>query len=301
MTARTTLTTAHLLLAIAVMAVWGSNFVVVKVTLAHLPPLTLATLRFAAVCLPAALLFKRPAASWANLAAYGVLIGAGQFGAMFIALRADVTPGLASLIMQTQVFFTIGLSMWLTGERLKPLQVVALLLAVGGLAVILAHTDGSITSLGLGLLLFSAFSWASGNMVSRAAGKVDMLAYVVWSSLFAVPPLLALALILEGPVAMATGIRHADALTWAAVVWQAVGNAMFGYGVWGWLLARYPAATVTPLALLVPVFGMTASAVLLGEPMQDWKLLAALLVMSGLALGILWPRLAERFVRGEPV
>ena len=301
MTARTTLTTAHLLLAIAVMAVWGSNFVVVKVALAHLPPLTLATLRFATVCLPAALLLKRPAASWANLAAYGVLIGAGQFGAMFIALRADVTPGLASLIMQTQVFFTIGLSMWLTGERLKPLQVVALLLAVGGLAVILAHTDGSITSLGLGLLLFSAFSWASGNMVSRAAGKVDMLAYVVWSSLFAVPPLLALALILEGPVAMATGIRHADALTWAAVVWQAVGNAMFGYGVWGWLLARYPAATVTPLALLVPVFGMTASAVLLGEPMQDWKLLAALLVMSGLALGILWPRLAERFVRGEPV
>lgn len=301
MTARTTLTTAHLLLAIAVMAVWGSNFVVIKVALGHLPPLTLAILRFAAVCLPAAFILKRPAASWANLAAYGVLIGAGQFGAMFIALKADVTPGLASLIMQTQVFFTIGLSMWLTGERLKPLQVVALLLAVGGLAVILAHTDGSITLLGLGLLLFSAFSWASGNMVSRAAGKVDMLAYVVWSSLFAVPPLLALALIFEGPVAMATGIRHADALTWAAVVWQAVGNAMFGYGVWGWMLARYPAATVAPLALLVPVFGMTASAVLLGEPMQDWKLLAALLVMSGLALGILWPRLAERFVRGEPV
>jgi O-acetylserine/cysteine efflux transporter len=300
-TARTTLTTAHLLLAIAVMAVWGSNFVVIKVALGHLPPLTLATLRFAAVCFPAAFILKRPAASWANLAAYGVLIGAGQFGAMFIALRADVTPGLASLIMQTQVFFTIGLSMWLTGERLKPLQVVALSLAVGGLAVILAHTDGSITLLGLGLLLFSAFSWASGNMVSRAAGKVDMLAYVVWSSLFAVPPLLALALIFEGPVAMATGIRHADALTWAAVVWQAVGNAMFGYGVWGWMLARYPAATVTPLALLVPVFGMTASAVLLGEPMQDWKLLAALLVMSGLALGILWPRIAERFFRGEPV
>ncbi len=301
MTARSTLTTGHLLLAIAVMAVWGSNFVVIKVALAHLPPLTLATLRFAAVCLPAALVLKRPAASWANLAAYGVLIGAGQFGALFIALRADVTPGLASLIMQTQVFFTIGLSMWLTGERLKPVQVVALVLAVGGLAVILAHTDGSITSLGLGLLLFSAFSWASGNMVSRAAGKVDMLAYVVWSSLFAVPPLFALAFLLEGPTAIAEGIRHADVFTWGAVTWQAVGNAMFGYGVWGWMLARYPAATVAPLALLVPVFGMTASAVLLGEPMQPWKLLAALLVMSGLALGILWPRIAERFVRGEPV
>ncbi len=300
-TARTTLTPAHLLLAIAVMAVWGSNFVVIKFALAHLPPLTLAALRFTAVFLPAAFFLKRPQASWANLAAYGLLIGAGQFGTLFIALRADVTPGLASLIMQTQVFFTIGLSMWLTGERLKLVQIVALLLAVGGLAVILTHTDGSITLLGLGLLLIAALSWSGGNMVSRAAGKVDMLAYVVWSSVFAVPPLLALAFICEGSTSMLHGIRSADAVTWAAVAWQAVGNAMFGYGVWGWMLARYPAATVAPLALLVPVFGMTASAAVLGEPMQGWKLIAAALVMSGLALGILWPRIAQRFVQGEPV
>jgi O-acetylserine/cysteine efflux transporter len=297
----TSLKPAHLLLAVAVMAVWGSNFVVIKVALAHLPPLTLAALRFTAVVLPLVLFLKRPAASWANLAAYGVLIGAGQFGALFIALRADVTPGLASLIMQTQVFFTIGLSMWLNSERLKTVQVVALLLAVVGLVLILSHTDGSITPLGLGLLLVAALGWSGGNMVSRAAGKVDMLAYVVWSSMFAVPPLFALAFVFEGPTAMLGGIRNADLTTWAAVAWQAVGNAMFGYGVWGWMLARYPATTVAPLALLVPVFGMTASAVLLGEPMQDWKLLAAALVMSGLALGILWPRIAERFARGEPV
>ena len=298
---RSTLTPAHLLLAIAVMAVWGSNFVVIKVALAHLPPLTLAALRFTAVVLPLVFLLKRPAASWANLAAYGVLIGAGQFGALFIALRADVTPGLASLIMQTQVFFTIGLSMILTDERLKGVQVVALLLAATGLGVILSHTDGSITPLGIALLLFAALSWSGGNMVSRAAGRVDMLAYVVWSSLFAVPPLFALAFIFEGPTAIVDGVRNADAVTWAAVAWQAVGNAMFGYGVWGWMLARYPAATVAPLALLVPVFGMTASAVFLGEPMQDWKLVAAALVMSGLALGNIWPRVANRYVRGEPV
>ena len=298
---RTTLSPRHLALAVAVMAVWGSNFVVIKFALAHLPPLLLAALRFTAVFLPAAFFLKRPQASWSNLAAYGMLIGAGQFGALFIALRADVTPGLASLIMQTQVFFTIGLSMWLTGERLKIVQVVALVLAIAGIVVILTHTDGSITPLGLGLLLVAALGWSGGNMVSRAAGKVDMLAYVVWSSLFAVPPLLALALIFEGPAAMIVGIRNADAPTWVAVVWQAVGNAMFGYGIWGWLLARYPAATVAPLALLVPVFGMTASSLVLGEPMQVWKLTAAALVMSGLALGILWPRLQGRMLRGEPI
>jgi O-acetylserine/cysteine efflux transporter len=290
----------HLALAVAVMVVWGSNFVVVKHALVVLPPLTLATLRFIAVLVPLAFFLKRPAASWGNLAAYGVLIGAGQFGALFVALRADVTPGLASLLMQSQVFFTIGLSMMLTGERVRGYQIAALLLAVAGVAIILMNTDGSITPLGLGLLLVAALGWAGGNMVSRAAGTVDMLAYVVWASLFAIPPLLALTLVFEGWPAMAAGVRAAGPSTWAAVMWQAVGNTMFGYGVWGWLLARYPAATVAPMALMIPVFGMGASAWLLGEPMQDWKLIAAALVMSGLALGMLWPRLSARDM-GEPV
>ena len=69
---------------------------------------------------------------------------------------------------------------------------------------------------------------------------------------------------------------------------------MFGYGVWGWLLPRHPAATIAPMALLVPVFGMGASAFYLGEALQDWKLLAAALVMGGLALSLLWPRFARR-------
>ena len=219
---------------------------------------------------------------------------------LFVALRADVTPGLASLLMQSQVFFTIGLSMMLSGERVKGYQIAALLLAVAGVGVILTHTDGSITPLGLGRLRVAALGWSGGNMVSRAAGKVDMLAYVVWASLFVIPPLLVLALILEGWPAMVAGVRAAGPSTWAAVAWQAVGNTMIGYGVWGWLLARYPAATVAPMALMIPVFGMGASAWLLGEPLQDWKLIAAALVMSGLAIGMLWSRLSARFM-GEPV
>ena len=297
---RMTLTPAHLLLALAVMAVWGSNFVVIKYALDDLPPLTLAMLRFIAVLLPLVFFLKRPAASWGNLAAYGLLIGAGQFGCLFVALRADITPGLASLLMQGQVFFTIGLSMLMTGERVRGYQIGALLLAVAGVGVILMHTDGSVTPTGLILILFAALGWAGGNMASRAAGQVEMLNYVVWASLFSIPPLVALALWFEGWPAMLAGMRAADAWSWAAVGWQAVGNAMFGYGVWGWLLARYPAATVAPLALLIPVFGMGASALVLGEPLQDWKLLAAALVMAGLALGMLWPRLSARFIT-EPV
>lgn len=289
-TTHTTLPRAHVLLALAVMAVWGSNFVVIKVALTQLPPLLLATLRFSCAFLPAAFFLKRPDVPWRNLAAYGVLIGAGQFGLLFIAMKSDITPGLASLVVQSQVFFTIGLSMWLTGERLKTVQVAALGVASVGLVIILINAGGAATPLGLMLVLGAALSWAGGNMVSRAAGKVDQLAYVVWASVFAVPPLLGFALIFEGWPAMARGFADADMITWAAVIWQAVGNTMFGYGAWGWLLARHPAATVAPMALLVPLFGMGASTLLLGEPMQAWKIAAALFVLSGLALLMLWPR-----------
>jgi O-acetylserine/cysteine efflux transporter len=287
------LTPTHIALATAVMVIWGTNFVVVKHALTVLPPLTLATLRFTAVLLPLVFFVKRPAVSWGNLAAYGVLLGAGQFGGLFVALRADVTPGLASVLIQSQVFFTIGLSMMLTGERPPRFQLAALGLAVVGLGIILGHTDGSITMRGLILLLIAALGCAGANIVARAAGRVEMLGYIIWASAFAIPPLLMLALIFEGWQVMISGIRAATAPIWGVVVWQAIGNTLFGYGVWGWLLARYPATTVAPLALMVPVFGMGSSALLLGEPMQSWKLLAAFLIIAALAIGMLWPRFAQ--------
>jgi O-acetylserine/cysteine efflux transporter len=280
----------HALLALAVVAVWGSNFFVIKVGLDQLPPLLFGTLRFTFALLPAVFFLPRPAVGWRNLAGYGLLIGAGQFGLLYLAMRADISPGIASLVVQMQVFFTIGLSMLLTRERVRGYQWVALALAVVGIAIIGAHTDGSTTAKGLAMVLVAAFSWACGNTLSRRAGQINMLAYVVWSSLFALPPLLGLSLLFEGWPAIAAGLRGASATTWAAVLWQSLANSLFGYAAWGWLLARHPAATITPMALLVPVFGMGASTLLLAEPLPAWKLLAAGLVMAGLALNLLWPR-----------
>ena len=293
-----TLPLRHLLLAVAVVAVWGTNFPIIKIALDHLPPLLLATLRFALAALPALWLIRRPKASWRNLAAYGLLIGVGQFGLLFIAMTRFISPGLASLVVQVQVFFTIGLAMAMTGERVRGFQVLAMLLAVAGIGLIGWHalTDGaSITPLGLVLILLAALSWAAGNIVSRTAGRVDAVGYMVWSSIFAVPPLLLLSLWLEGWPAIRDGVMAADWATWAAVLWQAVGNTLFGYAAWAWLLARYPAASVTPMALLVPIFGMGASTLWLGEPLLGWKVLAALLVMGGLSVNVLWPRLQARW------
>src|SRR5579883_132568 len=281
------------LLALAIVFVWGTNFVVIRLGLDVLPPLFFATLRFVFVFFPACLLLPRPKVGLANLAFYGLAIGLFQFGFLFIAMNGLISPGLASLVVQMQVFFTIGLAMLRTGEKLKPHQLLALALALAGMAVIAAHNGAGTTGLGLVLVLLAALGWALGNQASREAGSVNMLAYVVWAAVFSIPPLLALSLLLEGPAAIARGFAHATWITWAAVAWQSVGNTMFGYACWAWLLARYPAATIAPLSLLVPVFGFGASAMLLGEPMPGWKIIATLLIMAGLAVNILYrPRKA---------
>ena len=280
----------HFLLALAVVAVWGTNFVVIKAALHALPPLLLGVLRFALALLPAMFFIPRPAVPWRKLAAYGVLIGAGQFGLLYLAMNGQIAPGLASLVVQTQVFFTIGLAMLADGEKVRSYQVLALAMAGAGIAVIAANTGGETTLLGLAMVLVAALSWACGNQVARSMGRVQMLGVVVWSSLFALPPLLALSLVFEGPARMAQGLAAADAAVWAAVVWQALGNTLFGYAAWGWLLSRHPAATVAPIALLVPVFGMAASALILAEGLPGWKLAAAALVLAGLALNLFWPQ-----------
>jgi O-acetylserine/cysteine efflux transporter len=273
---------SHALLALAVVAVWGTNFVVIKWALAALPPLMLAVLRFTLAFAPAALFIRRPAVRWRALARYGLLIGAGQFALLYLAMNGHISPGMASLVVQTQVFFTIGLAMAADGERVRTRQWLALGLAACGV--------GDTTLLGLAMVLGAALAWAFGNQVARRMGRVDALAVVVWSSVFAVPPLLVLSLLVEGPARWAQGFAAAGLGTWAAVAWQAVGNALFGYAAWGWLLARHPAATITPMALLVPVFGIAASALLLAEPLPAWKLTAAALVIGGLALNLLGSR-----------
>jgi O-acetylserine/cysteine efflux transporter len=284
----------HALLALAVVAVWGTNFVVIKVALAHMPPLLLAVLRFAFALLPAVFFVARPAVPWSKLAAYGVAIGACQFGLMYVAINGHISPGLASLVIQIQVFFTVGLAMWLDGEKVRHFQWLALALAAAGVSVIAANTYGQAgadaTALGLVLSVLGAFAWATGNQVARSMGRVHMLGVVVWSSAFAVPVLLALSLVFEGPSRIATALTTASVPVWAAVVWQALGNTLFGYAAWGWLLARHPAATVVPMALLVPVFGMVSASLVLGESLPLWKLLAAALVLGGMALNLLWPR-----------
>jgi len=287
----------HFLLALAVMAIWGTNFVVIAWGLESFPPLMFAALRFFFSAVPALFFIKRPATPWRYLAAYGVLLGAGQFGLLFLAMHGHITPGLASLIVQMQVIFTIALSVAMFRERVPAAALVGTTIAVAGLATVGAHLDATVTPLGLVLILCAAFCWAGANvtvkLAARRGARFNMLAFIVWSSIFAVPALVLLSLAFEGSRAFAS-IPAASMGAWAAVAWQAVGNTLFCFAAWSWLLAKYDAAIVTPYALLIPVFGMGASALMLGEPMPPWKLVAGAMVMGGIAVITLAPLLRRR-------
>jgi O-acetylserine/cysteine efflux transporter len=290
----------HVLLALAIVAVWGTNFVVIKESLEHLPPLLFATLRFVLAVLPAIFFLRRPAVPIHHLALYGLFGGAGQFGLLYLAIEGRIPPGLASLVLQTQVFFTIALAMWISREPLRSFQAVAVGVSTCGLLIVAAHLDASTTLWGLLLVIGAAFSWACANMMAKRAVGVNMLAYVVWSSAFSIPVLFILSLATEGWDAIQIGVCGAGLATWGAVVWQSWANALFGFAAWGWLLSRHSAAAVVPMALLVPVFGISASAIWLGEPLPPWKLYAFALVLTGLAINVFWPRvraICDRRVR----
>ena len=230
------------------------------------------------------------------MCAYGVAIGVGQFGILFFAIDGRISPGLASLVIQTQVFFTIGFAMFFAKERLRLYQVVAVSIAMTGLGTIALHTDASTTFLGLALVVFAGLSWGIGNTVSRRAGSINMLSYVVWASAFSLPPLFLMSWIFEGGwEQMSTSISSAPIGAWAGVFWQSWGNTVFGYAAWAWLLSKHPAAVVAPAPLLVPIFGMGASAFFLSEPLPLWKILAAGLVIAGLVVNLFWPSLAKYF------
>ena len=287
---------SHLLLALAIVAVWGTNFVVIKLSLDAFPPFLFAALRYTFAFLPLALFMPMPKVSWINLCAYGLAIGVGQFGILFFALDGRISPGLASLVIQTQVFFTIGFAMFFAKERLRLYQAVAVFVSMTGLAIIALHTDADTTFLGLALVVIAGLSWGIANTVSRRAGTINMLSYVVWASVFSLPPLFLLSWIFEGGWEQMSGsIISAPIGAWIGVFWQSWGNTVFGYAAWAWLLSKHPAAVVAPAPLLVPIFGMGASTYFLNESLPLWKILAASLVIAGLVVNLFWPSLKKWF------
>lgn len=295
-----TLPIRRLLLALLIVAIWGSNFVAIKLALHDLPPLLLVTLRFIFVAVPAVFFLPRPAVPVRRLLVYGFSMFGFQFGFMFLGMKLGVSAGLASLILQFQVFVTLGLAVVFLKETVAWPQIVGALTATAGFVVVGLHTGGDVTVAGFLCLLLAAVSWAIGNLTSKRLGKVNALALVVWGSLPVAGAMAIASLVIEGPALIIHSLSQVGLRAILSTAYTVYFSTLVAYSLWSWLLSHHPATTVTPFALLVPVFGMITSALFLGEPLPAWKLLAATLVIAGLSLTIFGTGLA-RFLRSASV
>ncbi len=282
----------HIFLALITVFLWGFNFVVIKVGVMDMPPLFLTALRYFFAAVPLIFFLPRPKVPWKHMVVYGMVMGCAQFGLLYTAIKWGLPTGLASLVMQSQAFFTMALAVTLLGEIPLKSHIAGASVAFGGLAVIGLERLNISAMVPLLMCVGAAFSWAIGNIVNRKVGRVNAVSFVAWTSLVPVLPLLVLSLVLEGPQAIATGIANANGLTVLVVVYMAYGATIVGAGIWSYLLLRYPAGTVAPFSLLVPIVGFLGAYFAFAEEITLLEVIGSAMVVAGLALNVFGRRLS---------
>lgn len=272
----------HILLAILVAALWGFNFIAVKTGLSEMPPFLYCAARFVVACLPLLWLVKKPEVSWAIIIGIGVSQGIVKFGFMFLGLHLGMSAGLASLVLQSQAFFTIVLSMLFLSDKIHTNQIIGMLIAFCGIALIGVTLQEGGTLTGFLLILAAALSWAYCNILVKLAGNVNMFSLVVWSSLIPPIPMFLLSLLFEGTEALPQMLSHMTLLGWGCLLFTACGSTWIGSSLWGILLRNYSPSLVAPYSLLIPIFGISFGHVFLDEHFTPITYAACALVFFGL-------------------
>jgi O-acetylserine/cysteine efflux transporter len=276
----------HRAAAVLVTVIWGVNFVVIDEGLRDLPPLLLTALRFLA-CAPLALIVPRPTAKLRFVLGYGIVLGVVKFGLLFTAMAHGMPAGLASLVLQLQALFSLALAALLLGERPTRAQAAGAVIATAGMALLASGgTGGSVALAGMLMTIGAAAAWGFANVIVRASGETRPLSMLVWSSLVPPLPLLGLSTIVDGPHDVAHALSHLTLRALLAIGYVAYVSTLVGFGLWNRLIGIYSVSRVAPFSLLVPIFGLTAAWIALGEPLT-WRLAGcALLVLAGLGLVI---------------
>ena len=290
----------HSAVAVLIAVVWGVNFVVIHAGLQHFPPLLFSALRFTFVALPAVFFVGRPRVAWRWVVAVGGSLGVLSFGLLFVAIHEGMPAGLSSLVLQTQVIFTVAFAGVALHEQPRRAQVVGAAIALGGLGLIAVERASSAPLGPFLLVIAAAAAWGVSNVCTRMAQPPDGLALMVWASLVAPLPLLGLSLAFEGPREIGDALRGIDLGGLAALAYIVGPSTLFGFAAWSGLLRRYPAASVAPFTLLVPVFGIAAAALALGERPSVAELVGAAAVIAGLLYGLTGSRSQRSYGRVAP-
>lgn len=280
------LTPKHLFFVLVTVFVWGTNFIAIYLGLKELPPFLFCTIRFTLSALPFVFFLPRPKAPILYIIGFGLFNFAMQFGLLFSGIKLGLSPGLASLVMQVQVFFSIGLAFLLFNEKPDWFKILGSLVSFAGIAIVAAHVGGDVTLIGLILTLLASLAWASGNMFTKKINAGSPLSLVVWGNLVALPFMAGASYFIDGTTAITHSLENISWTAIAAIAYVVYISTHLGYGIWGSLIKMYPTSTVVPFTLLIPVVGFLSSAMFLNEQLTDWKLWASLFIMGGLIFNL---------------
>ncbi|MCD2441888.1 EamA family transporter [Agromyces sp. SYSU K20354] len=283
------MTPRHLALGVLVATIWGVNFVAIDLGLGDTPPLVLVALRFLLVAVPLVFFVPKPDAPWSLIVGIGLFMSAGQFGLLFTAMHLGLPAGLAAVVLQCQMIFTLIIGALALRERPTRMQLLGAVVGVIGLGVValgrLAAAPGLAAVVPMLVCVAAGLSWAVGNVISRRASGASGFGIVVWSALVVPLPVLALSLVLDGPAVVGDAFATIGWQTIVSVAYTAVLASLVGYTIWNMLLGRYPAALVAPFALLAPPVGLAAAALALGEVPNALELAGSVLLVGGVAVG----------------
>lgn len=290
------MTTRDRMLALVVALLWGVNFTAIHLSLEQFPPFFLVALRFTLLAVPTILLVPRPDVPVRWLVGYGLGFGTLQFAFLYLAMSQGMPTGLSSLVLQSSAPFTVLLAGAFLRERISPRQALGVAAAVAGLAGIAAlraMEGGGAALVPVLLTLAGGLGWALGNLSSRLARPAQPLRLTLWMSVVPPVPMLVLSWFLDGPDAIARSVSGLTSPTGLAAIgglaYTVVVATVLGSGIWTTLLARHPAGSVAPFSMLVPVAGIGAAWLVLGEPPVGAELGFGVLVLAGVLLGSLSP------------
>lgn len=289
----------HVLLALVVVAIWGFNFVVIKLSVEALPPVLAAALRFLAAAVPMVFLVRPPKAPWWIVVGYGLSFGFLLYAFLNVSIAWGMPAGLSSVVLQTQAFFTMAIAFVVLGERPTRFQVMGAGIAFAGIGVMALERAQGAGLVALSLTILAAISWGMANVLTKKAGRVNAVAFTVWGSLVAPWPLLALSLLVEGWPAVSAAIVGFGWDDAALIAFLAYPATLLGGAIWAWLLGRHPASVVAPFTLLVPITGLASGYLVLGERVTVHEIAGGLLIIAGIAVTLLKRQPIEVAVRSD--
>lgn len=310
------MTPIYTALAVLVTFIWGVNFTFIAWGLESFPPLMLTALRFFFTAVPLVFFLKPPKFN-RTLLIYAIGTFVMQYAFVFTAMHLGASAGLTALLLQIQIFITVLLAYFILGEAVSRMQIIGMLVGVLGLSVIALNLGGDMPLAGFVCILIAAIGWSFGNIASKQASTqatqqrsdgaiipsntgrnkasaLSALALVVWGGLIACVILTLSSLIFETEAWQLATFNEASLKSWLSLGFIVYVSTLIGFGLWAHLLSQNTASKVMPFALLVPVFGMTTSVLLTGEVVTWWKMLAMILILSGLVLANIKMKLGRK-------